>query len=954
VTVAGWSSWLSRGAVAGIASAAAALAWVEGGGADAHGLVPRGDGPATVGDGGAKAGVDAYQVKLRLVDALGDAVIDTPSLAAARSYFQTHWRKLRGPWPHPGGAAAELVTTIALQTNRTGDARSADLHPGDSRPAEHPAERAPDTHPSEAASAEPAPASPAQEGADADGGTDDGGAKKPWVADVRVWNMNEGSFDQREAIYAPTPATIVFHVPVPEAARLRLSPGVAAPAPGTTIFDVSLVDAAGNEHALEEAHIAAGDDWRWLDVDVDLAPWAGQTVDLRLKTWTLADRRPPPPRPEGAEHAGPAARSREADAGSDRPAPPPVSLALWGNPVIVAKEPARVPYNVLWIVVDAMRPDISASLHDPEEDAEKLAAPHAPLDALLPVVPGLMPSIDRLAARGVHFTHAWSAASWTRPGTLAMLTGERSSEIGIDTSNWVQPADRIAHYYASDPPLLPRLLQKSGVTTAAFVNNFFMTGYANVGLDMGFERVTDHRYRTRDTALITYDAFTWLDAHASDRFFLFLNYNSPHGPYDPTKEMLARIPPPPAGPRDGQVRAYMAEAAKDDTAIGVVLDKLEALGLDRSTIIVVSADHGETLSAAHDASIVMGTDKVPMRFHHAVGNYEETTRIPIVMALPGLVDGGRAIRDRARSIDIAPTILALEGLEPDPRMSGRSLLPLIRGQSDAEPRAVVSEGRYSHALLWDKWRLIVHELPPHPHAAPDGGKAAAPEDELYDLTEDPGERHNVARMQPDVVAEMRARLTAALANVPAADAPKTAAQALRPVVHLRFAGAGAVHHVTGVVTAGDEKHPAVVAVEPSGVAREAFRIAGPKVDFAIATAPDAIVGFDLRIDPPAAPIAWTFYLDDAPWPAGATFAGPFGLPASAAKDGIATADARAEVFAPATAVVDPAHDLGVFVTRDRADKAGEATSEGPAADGEAAKEMQRVLEEWGYAHAPKK
>ena len=621
----------------------------------------------------------------------------------------------------------------------------------------------------------------------------------------------------------------------------------------------------------------------------------------------------------------------------------------------MAKEPARVPYNVVWIVVDAMRPDIAAGLHDPAEDAEKLAAPHAPLDALLPVVPGLMPSIDRLAARGVHFTHAWSAASWTRPGTLAMLTGERSSEIGIDTSNWVQPADRIAHYYASDPPLLPRLLQKSGVTTAAFVNNFFMTGYANVGLDMGFERVTDHRYRTRDTALITYDAFAWLDAHASDRFFLFLNYNSPHGPYDPTKEMLARIPPPPSGPHDGQVRAYMAEAAKDDTAIGVVLDKLESLGLEASTLVVVSADHGETLSAAHDASIVMGTDKVGMRFHHAVGNFEETTRIPILMALPRVLDGGRAIHDRVRTIDIAPTILDLEGLEPDPRMSGRSLLPLIGGKAEPEPRAVVSEGRYSHALLWDKWRLVVHEAPPHLHPSPDGGKPAPPEDELYDLTDDPGERRNVAHAEPDVVAEMRARLSAALANVPAADAPKSGGQApTLPVVHLRFAGGGAVHRVTGVVTVGDDKHAAVVTVEPTGVARDALRADGPKVDFAMTTAPDAIVGFDLRVDPPAAPIAWTFYLDDSPWPAGATFAGPFGLPASAAKGGIATADARAEVFAPTTAVVDPARDLGVFVTRDRADKAGEAAAEGPATNGEAAKEMQRVLEEWGYAHGPKK
>jgi arylsulfatase A-like enzyme len=605
---------------------------------------------------------------------------------------------------------------------------------------------------------------------------------------------------------------------------------------------------------------------------------------------------------------------------------------------------------VIWIVVDALRPDTAASLHDPEEDALKLAAPHPPLEALLPAVPGLMPGIDSLAARGVHFTHAWSAASWTRPGTLAMLTGERSTEVGIDTTNWVQPADRIAHYYASDPPLLPRLLQRSGVTTAAFVNNFFMSGYANVGLDMGFERITDHRHRTHDTALITYDALDWLDKNAGTRFFLFVNYNSPHEPYDPPREMLARLPPPPAAPQDGEVRAYMAEAAKDDTAIGVLLDRVDALGLRKSTLVIVSSDHGETLSAAHDGLGLMGTDKMSVRFHHAIGNYEETTRVPIVMALAGIVDGGRAITDRVRTIDIAPTILELEGLEADPRMSGRSLLPLVRGRKEPEARLVLSEGRMSRALLWKHWRLVVHDAPAHPTAQADPGRPVSLEDELFDLDEDPGERRSVARAHPDVVAEMRARLVAALANAPAADASQATAPAVLPVVHLRFAGAGREHDVTGSLTAGDERHPAAITVMPAGIARDALRILGARVDFALATAPDAVVGFDVRVDPPGAPIAWQLFLDGAPWPDNATFAGRFGLPAVAATKGIATGEARAEVYAPALAVTDPSRDLGLFVTRDSAEKAGELAAESPATNEQAAKEMQRVLRDWGYAH----
>ena len=77
-----------------------------------------------------------------------------------------------------------------------------------------------------------------------------------------------------------------------------------------------------------------------------------------------------------------------------------------------------------------------------------------------------------------------------------MLTGERSSELGISTTDWVVPYGEAGRYYASDPPLLPLLLRKSGAVTAAFVNNFFMSGHSSVGVDMGFERLTDHRFES--------------------------------------------------------------------------------------------------------------------------------------------------------------------------------------------------------------------------------------------------------------------------------------------------------------------------------------------------------------------------------------------------------------------------------------------------------------------------
>jgi arylsulfatase A-like enzyme len=888
----GVARWLPRVAVALGVVLSAILVWRDGGGADARLPPPRADAaPEGTRVSNTGHGAEAYEVVARLVEKLPEARIDVPTLGAAESTLQPYWRKMRVPWTHLPGVPGQLAMTLAVRTSRDFETQwMVPVQSGDT-----------------------------------------------WFPEARIWNMNEGSFDQREAIFAPAPATLAFRLDLPPRARLRLAPAVLAPMPSTTVFEVTLVDAAGAEHALSQTRLTGYEARRWTDVDTDLGPWSGQRVELRLRTssdkpaayekkW-MPSSHPAASRPSPEHRGVPAAP----DSGNvDVLATPAMALALWGDPVIVARQPTRVPYDVLWIVVDALRPDVAASLHDPAEDAAELAAPRPPLEARLPAVPGLTPAIDGLAGRGVRFTHAWSAGAWTRPGTLAMLTGERSSELGIDTRDWILGAGPISRYYAAEPPLVSLILRRSGVETAAFVNNFFMAGYVTVGLDMGFERVTDHRYRVRDTAEITKDALAWLDGHAESRFFLFVNYNSPHEPYDPPKEMLARVPPPPRGPHDRQVRAYMAEGAKDDAAIGALLDKLAALGLSRSTLVVVTSDHGETLSSAHAG---FAADHLPVRFHHAVGNFEETTRIPIVMALPGVLDGGRAVTERVRNVDLAPTVLELEGLEADPRMSGKSLVPLARGQKEAEPRVVVTEGRGSRGILWGRWRLVVH----------DTGDA---DDELYDRDQDPGERRSVARSHPDEVATLKARLTAALANVRAADsAPDEPARL--PVVHVRFAGAGAAHHVTGAFTAGDGKHGASVLAEAVGARREAVRLDGPRVDFALDTAAEGLVGLDLRVDPPGAPISWELFLDDAPWPDRATFSGPFGLPAVASLTGIVNDEARAEVYAAALPTIDPSRDLGVFVTRDRP---GDLAGSPPTGGGEGAAEMQRMLQQWGYAH----
>src|SRR5690606_29127800 len=147
-------------------------------------------------------------------------------------------------------------------------------------------------------------------------------------------------------------------------------------------------------------------------------------------------------------------------------------------------------------------------------------------------------------------------------------------------------------------------------------------------------------------------------------------------------------------------------------------------------------------------------------------NYEESVRVPIVLAAPGLLPAGAEVEARSRTIDLVPTLVELLGLEPHPKTRGKSLVALAKGESEPDERVVVSEGPASRAIMSGRHRLVVREGP-----APAG-------DELFDLASDPGERRDLSKADPHLLAEMKARLEAALKNVPvvgthAAAAPDT-------------------------------------------------------------------------------------------------------------------------------------------------------------------------------------
>jgi arylsulfatase A-like enzyme len=207
------------------------------------------------------------------------------------------------------------------------------------------------------------------------------------------------------------------------------------------------------------------------------------------------------------------------------------------------------------------------------------------------------------------------------------------------------------------------------------------------------------------------------------------------------------------GVRDARfpIAEYAGEVSYTDVHLGRLLDELERLGIAGRTIVVVTADHGESLG------------EHAIWFNH-IGLYEPVTRVPLIIRGPGRIPPGRRT-DPASGLDVAPTILGLAGLPVPTEMRGRDLL---RGTPPPAPIVTEAVRRVQTALVDDGWKLIRTERTVEFGGAVEHGAGTL---ELYDLTRDPGERDDRAAAEPDRARELAATLDAWLDRHRAAPAP---------------------------------------------------------------------------------------------------------------------------------------------------------------------------------------
>jgi arylsulfatase A-like enzyme/Flp pilus assembly protein TadD len=384
--------------------------------------------------------------------------------------------------------------------------------------------------------------------------------------------------------------------------------------------------------------------------------------------------------------------------------------------------------------------------------------------------PSLTPALDRLAASGVRFTQAHAHAPMTLPAHTSILTGLVPPGHGVRNNG--------STALASGTPTLASVLHDAGYRTGAFVGAFVLD--ARFGLSRGFDayddrvgsdtgpitfafaertadRVTalaadwilspaspaardqrptanDDRPTARDQRPTTNDQrLTTNDQRPRSSWFCWMHLFDPHAPYRAPEQRVAD--------------PYDNEVAFADAQLGKLFDRLRTAGQLDSTLVVVVADHGESLGEHGEAT-------------HGLFAYEATIHIPLIVAGPSIRP---AIVDAPTGqADLVPTVLDLLGVAPPARLDGQSLLPAIRGEPAAD-RPVYFEALDAYLTRnWAPLTGVVFE----------GWKYIdVPDAELYDLRSDPGESRNRLRDEAPRAAALGKRLSEFTAPSPARAAP---------------------------------------------------------------------------------------------------------------------------------------------------------------------------------------
>jgi len=378
------------------------------------------------------------------------------------------------------------------------------------------------------------------------------------------------------------------------------------------------------------------------------------------------------------------------------------------------------------------------------------------------------PNIDRLARDGVRLTDAYANGAVCTPTRTALITGRYQQRVRLEWALGASPGDLELGLPATGTSL-PALLKANGYATG-LVGKWHLGWRPEFGpITHGFDEFYGflsgaHDYYTRTTAdgppdlydnttriepagyltdEITRRGVSFITRHADGPFFLEVAYNAVHWPFEPpdrpptdaTVRPLRQMPDD-AVPATRQDYVRMLERA--DQGVGEILAALDRRGLSNNTLVIFTNDNGgEWLSR-----------NAPL-YHRKGTLWEGGIRVPLILRWPGQLPAAKTSAQVAMTFDLTASILAAtrtplpEGYHPD----GIDLLPVLRGDSPVVERRLFwrinRPNRHQQAVRSGRWKLLV-----------DGGQYL-----LFDLSDDPGERTDLAARHPDIVVALKAALS---------------------------------------------------------------------------------------------------------------------------------------------------------------------------------------------------
>ncbi|WP_394728854.1 arylsulfatase [Altererythrobacter sp. GH1-8] len=413
------------------------------------------------------------------------------------------------------------------------------------------------------------------------------------------------------------------------------------------------------------------------------------------------------------------------------------------------------------------------------------------------------PVLDRLAREGMIFTRHYAGSTVCAPSRASLMTGLDTGHVSVrgnkELGGYEDENERGQMALATDESTLPEVLRSAGYATA-IVGKWGLGGPNSRGepqlrgFDYAFgylDQKQSHNYypthlwengkriplrnrffiphadqagtsrRSEDYRLymgtdyapdyLTSAAIGWLDRRQGKQpFFLYLAYNQPHAALQVPDEELEQYKgldttsldrgdytphPRPRAARAGMI-------SRMDRDIGKVLAALQANGQLQNTLVIFTSDNGPGSEGGAD-----------LEFFNASGGlrgekrdlYEGGIRVPMIAWWPGRIAPGSRSDHVSALWDVMPTLSELAGVAPPPGQ-GISFVPALSGRPQARHEYLYWEfheaAKPAQAVRFGRWKLVRHR-----------SQKATAQIELFDLANDPAERHNIADERPDVVCE---------------------------------------------------------------------------------------------------------------------------------------------------------------------------------------------------------